>query len=205
MAPTPSRPPPGALAATVVVALSLGACGGSGAGKPRPATSATTPTTSAPVAAPAVPSSIRLTLAGARDGGSLPRAYTCDGVDDAPPLRWSAVPAGTRELALLLEDRDARGETGGPFVHWSVFAIPASATSVPPAAKAGTTDFHQTSYGGPCPPVSDPPHRYVFTLYALRAPLDLPPGAPPGDLRAAIARAALAQGRLRVSYARAGG
>ena len=25
------------------------------------------------------------------------------------------------------------------------------------------------SYGGPCPPQGDKPHRYVFTVYALNA------------------------------------
>lgn len=27
-------------------------------------------------------------------------------------------------------------------------------------------DFSTTGYGGPCPPPG-PPHRYIFTLYAL--------------------------------------
>ncbi|RMF33889.1 MAG: hypothetical protein D6754_16145 [Alphaproteobacteria bacterium] len=26
------------------------------------------------------------------------------------------------------------------------------------------------NHGGPCPPVGDPPHHYVFTLYALAVP-----------------------------------
>jgi Raf kinase inhibitor-like YbhB/YbcL family protein len=115
------------------------------------------------------------------------------------------VPAGSAELALLLEDQSARGESGAPFVHWSLFGIPPSATQVPGGGKRGTNDFHQPAYGGPCPPDNDPAHHYVFTLYALRAPLDLPDGAPPRDVRAAIARAALAQGRLAVTYTRGAG
>jgi len=39
----------------------------------------------------------------------------------------------------------------------------------------GMTDFGTKGYGGPCPPAGDPPHRYVFTLYALKvARLDVP-------------------------------
>jgi phosphatidylethanolamine-binding protein (PEBP) family uncharacterized protein len=26
------------------------------------------------------------------------------------------------------------------------------------------------NYGGPCPPVGDKPHRYIFTLFALGVP-----------------------------------
>jgi Raf kinase inhibitor-like YbhB/YbcL family protein len=152
-----------------------------------------------------VPASISLTSPVLAPGRPMPGRFTCDGPDDPPPLRWSGVPPGTAELALLLEDQSAQGESGGPFVHWSLFGIPASATQVPPGAKQGTNDLHQLTYGGPCPPDNDPAHRYVFTLYALRAPLDLPDGAPPPDLRAAIARAASAQGRLTVTYARGGG
>jgi Raf kinase inhibitor-like YbhB/YbcL family protein len=149
-----------------------------------------------------VPAVISLTSPVLAQGRPVPRRFTCDGPDDPPPLRWSGVPSGTAELAILLEDQSARGESGAPFVHWSLFGIPASATQVPGGAKAGTSDFHQLPYAGPCPPDNDPAHRYVFTLYALRAPLDLPTGAPPADLRAAIARAATALGRLTVTYTR---
>jgi Raf kinase inhibitor-like YbhB/YbcL family protein len=31
------------------------------------------------------------------------------------------------------------------------------------------TDFGQPGYGGPCPPPGDKPHRYIFTVYALKA------------------------------------
>ena len=30
------------------------------------------------------------------------------------------------------------------------------------------TDFGQPGYGGPCPPSGDKPHRYIFTVYALK-------------------------------------
>jgi Raf kinase inhibitor-like YbhB/YbcL family protein len=181
------------------LALASVGCGG---GSSAASQASTAPTTAGN---PTVPASISLTSPVLAQGRPVPSRFTCDGPDDPPPLRWSGVPPGTAELALLLEDQNAQGESGGPFVHWSLFGIPASATQVPPGAKQGTNDFHQLTYGGPCPPDNDPAHRYVFTLYALRAPLDLPDGAPPTDLRAAIARAASAQGRLTVTYTRGGG
>ena len=168
----------------------LAACS-SGAGEPR--------------AERALPEPIAISSPAFTAGAAIPQRFTCDGDNLSPPLRWSGVPAGTAQLALVLEDDGARGESGGPFVHWSLFGIPPSATQVPRGARQGTNDFHQLTYGGPCPPDNDPAHRYVFTLYALRAPLDLPDGAPPTDLRAAIARAASAQGRLTVTYTRGGG
>jgi Raf kinase inhibitor-like YbhB/YbcL family protein len=181
------------------LALASVGCGGGSSGAPQ---ASTNPTTAEPAT---VPAGISLASPVLGPGRPMPRRFTCDGLDDPPPLRWSGVPAGTAELALLLEDQNARGESGAPFVHWSLFGIPASATRVPQAARAGTNDFHQLTYGGPCPPDNDPAHRYVFTLYALRATLDLPDGAPPTDLRAAIARAASAQGRLTFTYTRGGG
>ena len=30
------------------------------------------------------------------------------------------------------------------------------------------TDFGKPGYGGPCPPQGDKPHRYIFTVYALK-------------------------------------
>ena len=183
----------------VGLALASVGCGGgsSGASQAR-----TTPTAAGRTT---VPASISLTSPVLTQGRPVPARFTCDGLDDPPPLRWSGVPSGTAELALLLEDQSAQGESGGPFVHWSLFGIPASATQVPRGGKEGTNDFHQLAYGGPCPPDNDPAHRYVFTLYALRAPLDLPNGAPPADLRAAIGRAASAQGQLAVTYTRGSG
>ena len=187
-------------AAGVGLVLACAGCGGGSSGESH---ATTTPTTVAPAS---LPTSIRLTSPVLAEGRPVPSRFTCDGPDDPPPLRWSGVPAGTAELALLLEDRSSRGDSGGPFVHWSVFGIPPSATQVPSGGgKPGTNDFHQLTYGGPCPPDNDPAHRYVFTLYALRAPLGLPDGAPPGDLRAAIGRSASAQGQLTVTYTRGGG
>ena len=103
----------------------------------------------------------------------------------SPALEWRNPPPGTRSFALLMHDQDA--PTGSGFWHWAVYNIPLSATglgrgagntpaALPPPAVGGVTDFHDTgvtggngNYGGPCPPLSERPHRYVFTLYTLAA------------------------------------
>jgi Raf kinase inhibitor-like YbhB/YbcL family protein len=119
------------------------------------------------------------------DGGPIPRAHTCDAADRSPPLVVTGVPPGAKELALIMDDPDA---PGGTWVHWVLYGLPVSITTLPAdfptepeitrpvAASQGVNDFRKTGYGGPCPPPG-PPHRYVFTLYALDATLDLPPAA----------------------------
>ena len=185
-----------ALAACALTLL-LGGCGSSSKQQASSKPAATT--------APAPPSPIRLSSPAFAEGGRIPVRFTCDDIDDSPPLRWSGVPAGTAQLALLLEDP---GAPGGTFTHWAVFDIPPTTAAIaqgaiPRGARQGTTSFSQSHYGGPCPPHGDAAHRYVFTLYALRAPLSLPQGAPPEDLRAAVTRVTLAVGRLTATYTRA--
>ena len=146
--------------------------------------------------------SIALTSPAFRDGGSIPRRFTCDGDDRSPALRWSGVPAGARELALVVEDRDA-----DRFVHWTVLRIPADAPgiaegSVPAAAVETENSFGKRGWGGPCPPEGDDPHRYVFALYASDVPLQLSRNSSPDEVRAALADHAIARGTLTGRFGR---
>lgn len=117
------------------------------------------------------------------EGGSIPTRHTCEGEDLAPPLAFSGIPAGTRSLALLVDDPDAPDPAAPKmvWVHWVVHDLPPGAAGLPeggalPAgAREGLNDWKRAGYGGPCPPVGR--HRYYFKLYALDAALgDL--GAP---------------------------
>ena len=126
------------------------------------------------------------------NGGEIPRRYSCDGDDASPALAWSAAPAGTQSLALIVLDPDA---PAGTWSHWLLWNIPARATLLPEdtpkselldnGARQGINDFRRIGYGGPCPPPGLP-HRYFFNLYALDARLDLKPGSERADLEAAI-------------------
>ena len=106
--------------------------------------------------------------------------FGCSGQNISPALGWSGAPADTKTFALLVHDPDA--PTGGAgWWHWLVVNIPAGATQLrKDAGKADganlpfgcaqiDTDFGGPGWGGPCPPVGDKPHRYNFTLYALKA------------------------------------
>jgi Raf kinase inhibitor-like YbhB/YbcL family protein len=51
-------------------------------------------------------------------------------------------------------------------------------SAVHPGSTQITTDFGGPGWGGPCPPIGDKPHRYNFTLHALKVDkLELPTGA----------------------------
>jgi Raf kinase inhibitor-like YbhB/YbcL family protein len=169
--------------ARVATALALAGCG---------ATHATT-TTNAPAA-------ITLSSPAFAAGGTIPKQFACPR-NTSPPLRWTGVPAGTRELTLRMIDVDA---PGGQFVHWMLAGISPTTRSIAPGdaipagAVAGRNDFGNVGYGGPCPPPGNT-HRYVITLAALRAPSGLQPGFSLGALRSLRVFAA---GELTGSYRR---
>ena len=144
-----------------------------------------------------------LTSGAFKDGGAIPREFTCDGANVSVPLVWTGVPAGVTSLVLFVDDPDARG-----WVHWIVLDLPASDGQLPkgvdPASaspRQGTNDFGKPGWGGPCPPSGT--HHYRFVLSALEKPLRLD-GRPGGDaVRAALASATvLGTATLTGPYAR---
>lgn len=151
---------------------------------------------------PEAPRSITVTSTAFRDGGSIPRGFTCDGDGSSPALRWSGVPGRARELTLVVEDPDA-----DRFVHWTVLAIAADQAGIPeggvPAGAVETENsFGEPGWGAPCPPEGDDPHRYVFALYATDAPLGLGKDSSPDDVRAALSEHAVARGTLTGRFGR---
>jgi Raf kinase inhibitor-like YbhB/YbcL family protein len=113
-------------------------------------------------------------------------SFGCTGENLSPALTWKDAPEGTKSFAIFVHDPDVK--TGGAgFWHWVAIDIPATTMSLPQGAGAEggkmlpigakpiPSDFGSKSYGGPCPPQGDAPHRYVFTVYALKMPkLELP-------------------------------
>jgi Raf kinase inhibitor-like YbhB/YbcL family protein len=102
------------------------------------------------------------------NGGTIPARYTCDGTGVSLPLRWTAPPAGTHSLSLIVVDPDV---PSGRFVHWSASGIPPRAGGVGQGnhfAHEGTNGFGKRGWGPPCPPRGRS-HRYLFVLNALDA------------------------------------
>ena len=108
--------------------------------------------------------------------GEIPRQHTCDGEDLSPPLAWSAIPAGTKSIAFIVDDPDAPDPKAPKrvYVHWVLYNIPPDASGfaeaiaaarLPAGTREGLNDWGRTGYGGPCPPIGR--HRYFHKLYAL--------------------------------------
>lgn len=154
------------------------------------------------------PMSIQVTSTAFEPGKAIPKAYTGDGADRSPPLRWSEPPAGTKSIALICDDPDA---PRGTWVHWVLYNLPPDSQAleegVPTTetlasgAKQGKNDFGNIGYGGPAPPKGKP-HRYFFKLYALSEIVDLPPGATKAQLMDAMKGHILAEGQLMGTYQR---
>lgn len=153
-------------------------------------------------------SGFRLESSAFREGEPIPRRFTCSGEDTSPALHWTAPPARTRSLVLIVEDPDA---PGGVWTHWMVFNLPASARSmpenvpkqgeVPGGGLQGTNSFGHIGYGGPCPPPGKP-HRYFFRLYALDTMLSLKAGASRQEVLEAAKGHILAQAHLMGRFGR---
>lgn len=114
--------------------------------------------------------------------------FGCSGDNKSPALEWRNPPAGTKSFAITVYDPDA--PTGSGWWHWSVIDLPAEVNSLPADAgalgnanlPAGASqvriDYGTAAWGGVCPPQGDKPHRYIFTIYALKTPkLEIPADA----------------------------
>ena len=151
---------------------------------------------------------MQLTSTAFSEGESIPSKYTCDGENISPPLSWTGVPAGTKSLALIVDDPDA---PAGIWVHWVLYDLAATTTElpqglpksqyIPGGAKQGLNDFKHLGYGGPCPPAGKA-HRYYLKLYALDRVLELKPGATKKEVERAIEKHTLAHGQLMGAYKR---
>lgn len=135
----------------------------------------------------------QLTSPDIKAGAMIPKSFEfngfgCSGENKSPALKWSGAPKGTKSFAVTVYDPDA--PTGSGWWHWMVINIPADVTELKPDAGAvgganlpqgashARIDYGVAGWGGVCPPQGDKPHRYIFTVYALKVDkLDVPPDA----------------------------
>lgn len=132
--------------------------------------------------------------------GQLGPAFTCHGPGKHPGLRWSGAPQGTRSFAVVMDDAAAPIR---PYVYWIIFDIgpqrtEMQAAQIPPGARQSLNSKGSVGYDPPCPVKQS--HEYRFTVYALGVKmLSLKPHAPLESAWSAIARVAIARGRLPVT------
>jgi Raf kinase inhibitor-like YbhB/YbcL family protein len=151
-----------------------------------------------------------------QDNAALPPEFSCAvtgqaGSGDSPPLGWSGAPAATKAFALFEQDMDVP-PPNGPVVHWIIYNIPATLSTLerglaqdptlPNGALQGINSRRTPGYLGACPPPGAAAHHYVFQFFALDAPLNVKAQPTIIDLQPAMQGHVLAQTQLRATFGR---
>ena len=145
------------------------------------------------LALPAQATGFKLSSPEIKAGHKIPASFEfngfgCSGENKSPALQWSGAPKDTKSFAVTVYDPDA--PTGSGWWHWVVINVPASvnelpanagalnSTTLPQGASQIRIDYGVNAWGGVCPPPGDKPHRYIFTVHALKVDkLDIPANA----------------------------
>jgi len=150
---------------------------------------------------------------GTLGAGQVYSGMGCHGENISPELKWSGAPKETRSFAVTVYDPDA--PSGSGWWHWIVYNLPATLRGLPadagnragallPAgALQGRTDYGERAFGGACPPAGDKPHRYIFTVHALKVEkLDVPADATAAMIGFMINANKLASASITATYGR---
>ena len=134
------------------------------------------------------------------DGGEIPAKYAGQ-QGTSPQLSWTGAPAATASYVLIMHDIDVAipaGSLANDITHWVVWNIPASTTTLPEGGPvpggAGQTSMRGPQYMGPAPPAGHPFHHYVFQVFALSSPIEVPAAATRADVEKAMEGKILARG-----------
>jgi phosphatidylethanolamine-binding protein (PEBP) family uncharacterized protein len=134
---------------------------------------------------------------------AIPARYTCDGANTPLPLRWSGIPAGTKELMLdIIKFSPVNGKL---FYAWAVSGLKPTTHGItdgklPDGAIPATNSTGQRTYSL-CPPKGSA-ESYVAVLFALPHRLAAKPGFDPAQLRHEAEATADFQGQLAFTYER---
>lgn len=129
----------------------------------------------------------KLTSPAFQSGEELDPCFSAQEEDAvAPPLEWTAPPAGSQELVVIVED--VTDPASQPRAQWLVWGLAGQRGKllegeVPP--RSGKNAAGNSEWLLPDPPVGETRH-YVFQLFATELPLTLMPGATREDLIASI-------------------
>lgn len=149
-----------------------------------------------------------VTSGGFTSGGALNDRYTQNGDNMSPSLSWTRGPLGTQSYVILAEDAGVNRHD--PVVHWVVYNIPSTVTTltqnVPTdahleiGAEQGKNVRGSAGYIGPKPPTGQT-HPYHFEVFALNTKLNLDPAS--ADRQAvvnAMRSSVLASGEIIANY-----
>lgn len=143
-----------------------------------------------------------------KNGGEMPREFTCDGANVSPQLMIKNIPAGAKSIAIIVDDPDA---PIGTFTHWIAWNLKfeGDSLSVPKAVprrtsimNQGVNDFRRVGYDGPCPPRGHGKHHYHFKVFALDREIPLKDGASRRELERNLKGHVLAEAEIVGLYGR---
>ncbi len=150
-----------------------------------------------------------------KDGQTLANDFVfngfgCTGGNQSPELMWQNAPKSTQSYAITAYDPDA--PTGSGWWHWLAYNVPAEQMKLGKNSEVqnhdndilyGRNDYGKYAFGGACPPKGDKPHRYIFTVYALKvAKLDVPKDASAALIGYMIHANSLAKAQITAKYGR---
>jgi hypothetical protein len=137
------------------------------------------------------------------DYGWLPLKYASNAAKmetfdaTSPPLAWTAPPAGTVSVTLIMIDMEtSSGGNPQDRLLWAVINLPPSTRLLAENTTRGRTamlpagafqlSFLTNGYVGPLPGATIQPHHYLFELYTLDRMLEVPRDVTLDQLKAAI-------------------
>ncbi|MEG3753985.1 YbhB/YbcL family Raf kinase inhibitor-like protein [Psychromonas arctica] len=142
-----------------------------------------------------------------KDGGPLPKTYTCDGDSINPPISWQGAPEGTQSYAIIMHHNAPDG------IHWylTLYNLAANITHLDndfslnkEQGQQGTNSINQKKqYAPPCS--KGPGEKaYTFTVYALSEQVTLNDNTQVDSavLLDAIKEITLASAEMTVTYQR---
>jgi phosphatidylethanolamine-binding protein (PEBP) family uncharacterized protein len=147
-----------------------------------------------------------------KNGGTLPKDFTCDGKGISPSFSWSNVPVNAQSLVLIMDTEPGPIRPGevdaGKHFYLTIFNIPKTVTSIASGAtNIGTLGQNfQGKAPGYTPPCSQGPgaKKYSVHLYALSSKLTLSATeATESSLLAAMTGKVISSASLDVFYSRA--
>jgi phosphatidylethanolamine-binding protein (PEBP) family uncharacterized protein len=151
-----------------------------------------------PADAPTSDGPMVLTSSVFKEGQDIAKLYMCKHENVTPPLAWTPGPPGTLSYAVTM--------LHAPAIHWALWDIPASTTSLPmdiakmpmPPVPVGSKQAKPNidgatwyGYTGPCPATAS---HYEYIVHALK--VTTLPGVTP-DSSTAVVNAAIAKNELK--------
>ena len=146
---------------------------------------------------------LKVSTSAFKEGADIPYENTQYRTNTFPGLSWTRGPAGTRSYAVIMQDTELMIR-GNPILHWTLFNIPASVTTMETgmaAQPAGATygpnyKGANQPYLGPRTPLG-PKHHYHIQVFALDTTIaDPAAGSSFEALTGAIAGHVLASGEV---------